>query len=92
MNANEDATYAMTLWTKNLKPVKRINLNRFGIGALISLRDFLNARLWFQGTESHVFQVQSSGISFDTGVLVYWANQMEKRKSFEVDFPDGELQ
>ena len=40
MQMYEDATYAMTMWTKNLKLVKRINLGRFGIGALISLGDF----------------------------------------------------
>ena len=34
----DNATYAMNLWTKNLKPVERINLSRFGIGVLFSLR------------------------------------------------------
>ena len=41
----EDAIYrnSMTLWTKNLKSIKRINLGHFDIGALCSLKGFSNA-------------------------------------------------
>ena len=68
MQIYEDATYAMTLRTKDLKLVERINLGRFGIGVLISLRDFLNARLWFWGTETQAFRF---GVLAFRLILVY---------------------
>ena len=92
MQMYEDTTCVMTLWTKNLKLVNRINQGHFGISALISLRDFLNARLWFWGTETHAFRF---GVLVFRLILVYLFTGLigwGKRQSFGVDFLDGGLQ
>ena len=89
MQMYEDATYAMNLWTKNLKLIKRINLGLFGIGALISLRDFLNARLWFWGIETHAFRF---GVLAFRLILVYlftWLTGWGNVKVLELIFLMG---
>ena len=59
-------SHYMFLWTKNLTPVERINLDDFSISALLSLRgvkvdwDFLRSCLKFWDTTAHVFRLGPS--------------------------------
>ena len=59
---NPSFNHSIHLWTKTLRKVEKINLGRYGIASLITLRgvtidyDFLHACTRFWDPEAHVFR------------------------------------
>ena len=59
-------SHCMHLWIRDLKKVEKINMGRFGVSGMLTMRgvqvdwDFLHACLRFWDTETHVFRFGAS--------------------------------